>query len=573
MADSQSSGFTSTACGPAADGSKPVERCRFGALARCLALLCCLLCTGCAAFRSLDGVDPECVPQVLNIGNRSDQTTIDLALLRRNRPPNYLIDTGDVLSVYIEGGLFDEDISENALVPPPVNFPQNAEARPSLGYPVTVDQDGMISLPLLGRVYVRGQTLAGIQQTLGNALTGEKSFVKKGQEQIVVSLQQPRSYRVLVIRQESGNDQGNRGSANTVNFETDKRGTGRVVQLPAYQNDVLHALAETGGLPGLDAENAIYIIRRQHLDPASCVNPIVPAQYTSMSSGQLNPHQAPPPMQIIPAAYQQPGFGGHTIAPAQHQATQAYPMPVNPMPVNPMTANNAPLQYSQYPQAAAGMQHSWPTQPMQQPYMQQPYPQQQPTIQQHPTQLNWPDASQVADITLKNERILRIPVRVLPGEQVAFNETDVTLYDGDIVFIESREKEFFFTGGLLGGGQFNLPRDYDLDVLGALALIQTRSNDINLNATKAVGGLSVLNQDVSVGASKLFIFRQLPQGGRMPIEVDLYDALKNPHERIFIQPGDYLILKYTKSEACAAFLERHILEGAIIGGASSLISN
>ncbi len=238
-----------------------------------------------------------------------------------------------------------------------------------------------------------------------------------------------------------------------------------------------------------------------------------------------------------------------------------------------MTANNAPLQYSQYPQAAAGMQHSWPTQPMQQPYMQQPYPQQQPNIQQHPTQLNWPDASQVADITLKNERILRIPVRVLPGEQVAFNETDVTLYDGDIVFIESREKEFFFTGGLLGGGQFNLPRDYDLDVLGALALIQTRSNDINLNATKAVGGLSVLNQDVSVGASKLFIFRQLPQGGRMPIEVDLYDALKNPHERIFIQPGDYLILKYTKSEACAAFLERHILEGAIIGGASSLISN
>ena len=49
----------------------------------------------------------------------------------------------------------------------------------------------------------------------------------------------------------------------------DKRGTGQTVSLPVYQNDVLHALAETGGLPGLDAENVIYVIRasRRHDQP------------------------------------------------------------------------------------------------------------------------------------------------------------------------------------------------------------------------------------------------------------------------------------------------------------------
>ena len=46
----------------------------------------------------------------------------------------------------------------------------------------------------------------------------------------------------------------------------------------------------------------------------------------------------------------------------------------------------------------------------------------------------------------------------------------MVLNDGDIVYIESRETEVFYTGGLLQGGEFPLPRDYDLDVLGAMAI-------------------------------------------------------------------------------------------------------
>jgi hypothetical protein len=30
-----------------------------------------------------------------------------------------------------------------------------------------------------------------------------------------------------------------------------------------------------------------------------------------------------------------------------------------------------------------------------------------------------------------------------------------------------------------------------------------------------------------------------------------------------IQPGDYILLQYTKAEAICAFFERHLLEGAL----------
>ena len=40
---------------------------------------------------------------------------------------------------------------------------------------------------------------------------------------------------------------------------------------------------------------------------------------------------------------------------------------------------------------------------------------------------------------------------------------------------------------------------------------------------------------------------------------------------LIIQPGDMILLQYTHVEAIAAFFERHILEGAVVGAASSLV--
>ena len=152
-----------------------------------------------------------------------------------------------------------------------------------------------------------------------------------------------------------------------------------------------------------------------------------------------------------------------------------------------------------------------------------------------------------------------------------FRESDIILYDGDSCIHRSRDTEVFYTGGLLGGGQYSLPRDYDLDVLGAIAVAQARGfgQSSASTGTSSVGGQSALNNDVSISASNVIILRPLPDGTQIPIKVDLYKALRDPAERVIIQPGDYLLLQYTKLEAVCAFVERHLLAGALFSVAAA----
>ena len=166
----------------------------------------------------------------------------------------------------------------------------------------------------------------------------------------------------------------------------------------------------------------------------------------------------------------------------------------------------------------------------------------------------------------RNAQIVRIPVRLHPGEQLHFTEQDIILNDGDIVFIESRETEIFYTGGLLGGGQYVLPRDYDLDVLGAVSIASGRqATGTGTGFGNHIGGVSSLNQDITVSASDVIVLRQLPGGGQVPIRIDLNKAVRDPSQRIRILPGDYVILQYKCHEAIAAFIERNLLAGGIIG--------
>jgi hypothetical protein len=176
-------------------------------------------------------------------------------------------------------------------------------------------------------------------------------------------------------------------------------------------------------------------------------------------------------------------------------------------------------------------------------------------------------------IDLEDTHVTRIPIRLLPGEMLNFAPEDSILQDGDVVFIESREKEFFYTGGLLGGGQYNLPRDYDLDLLGALAMVQSQVNTQHNGASRAIGGNSSLNRDVTVGASKVIIRRQTPDNHTLNVLVDLKELAKSPCDNIYVQPGDHIILQYTKCEAMAAFFERHFLEPLMIGAGSGAVFN
>lgn len=178
----------------------------------------------------------------------------------------------------------------------------------------------------------------------------------------------------------------------------------------------------------------------------------------------------------------------------------------------------------------------------------------------------WNNTLQQIDTTIEAEHIIKIPVRLGPGETLNLSEEDITLYDGDIVFIESRDTDVYFIGGLLGGGQFSLPRDRDLHVLEAVSLAQgTNRQSAGSQGLQSAGGISALNRDVTPSASRLIVLRQVGCGQTMTIEVDLYKALRYPHENILVQPRDMLILQYTPIEATAAFIQRNLFEGALLG--------
>jgi hypothetical protein len=267
------------------------------------------------------------------------------------------------------------------------------------------------------------------------AYASDRKLLQDGQDRISVSLIRPRSYRVMVIRQDVNSD--------TPVFieKTDtfavKRGSARVVELPAYENDVLHALIPTGGLPGIDARNEVWVLRNQ-----------------AAGSAQWSPL------------------------------------------VNQLQEGGNPQEIVQGE---------------------------------------------------KLTQFVRIPLRLHPQEPAPFGSRDVVLNDGDVVFIESRDTEFFYVGGLLTGGKLPLPRDYDLDVLGALAMAHG-------NVSGPAGPTSAAATNFRSGPgnvvppSRVLIVRTLPTGGQVKIDVDIKKALDNPRERVLIQPNDLVLLKYKPGE-------------------------
>ena len=574
---------------------------------------------GCAALHPIKGVPARHVPSPYLAEPRSGKKTIDLSLLRQTPAEQHYVDSGDVLAIYIEGVLGRrEDV-------PPVHFPENGETRPSLGYPIPVRGDGTISVPLAPPVNVRGLTIPQVETALRRAYTIERRVLEPGRDRIFVALQRPREYRVLVIRQEEGNLAfGGQG----VNPGSLKRGTGQVVRLPVYRNDVLNALAETNGLPGLDAENAIYVIRsrkgRGSHGPALAPGPGLPGGPGRLPAGGVHP-QFPQPVGQPVSQIQPPAHSGIQLMAAEvvDQSEGAAGMSAGQtVPAVEWNHSSDSMRVTQVmDHAAGGWGHSPVPTILQSGAAQQfphpgaagevPFPG-VPTHDSGPARLGLPEPGQppaglpaggqwngqygmagempagnphgvtvvpawrggqpgeifsANEPTVEGSHIIRIPVRLAPGEVPQFSEQDIILQDGDIVFIESRDAEVFYTGGLLSSGQFTLPRDYDLDILGAIAIAEGQQQGGNGKSTS--GSSSALNQDVTISASQAIIIRRLPDGRQFPIHVDLYRAVRRPEERILVQPGDYILLQYTRIEAFAAFIERHLLEGALFSLAAS----
>jgi hypothetical protein len=265
----------------------------------------------------------------------------------------------------------------------------------------------------------------------------DKQLIKPETDRVLVTLLQPRQHQVLVFRQES--------PAFTVGtpgvVSSGKRGTGHVVDLAAYENDLAHALAVTGGLPGLDAYNEVIIFRGAFGDP----------------SGRALLHQQ---------------------LEGEHDGKAAL---------------------------ARGAR-----------------------------------------------KIIRVPLRLPPGTPPPFCPEDVVLQTGDVVFLEARDSDLFFTGGLLPSAVHILPRDVDVDVLEAVVrvggpLFNGAFGGSNLSGALIQPGIG------NPSPSHLVVVRKTPGGGQLAIEVDLRQAMRDSRERIRVVPGDLLVLQEKPGEALGRY--------------------
>ena len=417
-----------------------------GGLPLWAALFLCGASGGCAALTNptADGIPVRRVPPELLAPSRDVEQTLPPTLLGQPRPEAYRLAPGDVLGVYVDGILGDRNL------PLPVNqaayiqFPERHPTPPAVGYPVPVQEDGTADLPLAGPVPVAGLTVLQAEEVVRKAYA-DKQLVKTDKDRVIVSLLDPRHQRVLVFREEAaGLIIGPEGvTAGT------KRGTGHEIDLPAYENDVLHALARTGGLPGLDALNEVVVFHECFRDQEGCA---------AVRAG-------------IEA--QPPGKAPSAVCPCVGKA-------------------------------------------------------------------------------------VRIPLHLPPGEAPPFGPEDVLLQTGDVVFVEARDCDLYYTAGLLPPAAHVLPRDYDLDVLSAVAQVHGPL----VNGGFAVSNLSGALIAPGIGGpspSLLTVVRRTPRGGQVTIAVDLNRALRDPRERILVQPGDLLILQEQPGEALARYVTQTFL--------------
>ncbi len=387
-------------------------------------------CSSTSLFGYIPAIPVERIPNSMLGRPREDMQEISLSRLRQQPKDVYQLGANDILGIYIE------TILGSAEEAPPVHFPEDGEQAPSIGFPVPVREDGSVALPLVPPLDVEGLTLAQATELIRKAYTIDKKLLPEGKDRIIVTLLKRRTYRILVVREEEGASSSVRGRED----EVIKRGAGFVLDLPAGENDLMHALNETGGLPGLDAKNEVLIVRGQGVDGKEWDK--VVAQYHA----RRQPCSCPPPI----------------------------PDPPN---------------------------------------------------------------------------VTRIPLRFYPENVPDFGEADIILNSGDIVMIESRDREKFYTGGVLSGGEFPLPRDYDLDIMGAIAI-----------AGGPVGSSgAVLSQSGLAGAGRggsgsggggplpptdAIVVRKLCDGSQVPIRIDLKRIYDDPRQRILIQPEDVVILRY-----------------------------
>src|SRR5438445_5767323 len=229
------------------------------------------LLSGCAALTNpvANGVPVRPLPPALLGEPKEGLQSLPLTLLRQKPPELYRLGPDDLLGVWIEGVLGERGAA------PPISFPESRVLPPAVGVPIPVRSDGTVSLPYIEPVKVQGLSVEEAQAAIRKAYKGQLAEGAR----ILVTLMRKRVEQVLVFREDAGGlagaapvTAGTAPRAASITLGAGgttaslKRGTAFAVDLPEGENDVLHALAQTGGLPRLDAVNAMVLQRGYFLD-------------------------------------------------------------------------------------------------------------------------------------------------------------------------------------------------------------------------------------------------------------------------------------------------------------------
>lgn len=396
-------------------------------------------CGGCITFAK-NAIPAYRLPQQFEAPSKCNLNPINFTMLG-SKVQEHRVGPGDMLAITVQGV-----IPADPSAPPPIISGQATLAReyyppkgsvnsPNFGLPIQVQTNGAIQLPLAPQIDVAGLTLSEAAERIRSVYVAEQ-LVNEGNDQVNVTLLRSRVNRILVLREDASATSANlvrRGEA-----MLHKRGSAAVVDLPVYESDVLHALAITGGLPGLDAYNEVWVLRR----------------------GSLNDDEKDQISQLVE---------------------------------NGEAPSEAVMQVAEHVEA------------------------------------------------------LRIPLKLCPEEPIPFTSQDVRLSDGDVIYIEQRRDEYFYTGGLLPGRQIPMPRDEDIDVLEAIALAEGSVGGLGATASVAVlrAGAGVGN---IIPPTRVIVLRKLPNGQQIQIRVDMTEAKVNARERLRIMAGDYIMVYYKPGE-------------------------
>lgn len=405
--------------------------------------LLCLLQAGCisSVHHAISALD---LPLEMQPAPRSALKPVNLSLLRQEPPKEYLLGPGDVVGVYVPTVLPASPVGNPAVVPiipsaglmardvyPPTGFAN----IPNTGVPLTLGKDGVLMLPRIEPLHLVNHTLTEAADLISEEY--KKSGILAEGQTVSITLIKPRVERVLVLREDVGFDQPTLIAKTQTPYT--RRGRGDVVDLPAFENDVLHALAATGGLPGIETYNHVWVLKSEHVDP----------QQREQQLAQND-------------------FMGDQDAAAAFRALDV------------------------------------------------------------------------------SHRAVRIPLRADPCEPLPFAPSDILLHAGDVIYLEPRDKEVFYTGGLLPGGEVPLPRDRDIDILEAIAIAN--------GSLGGFGGTSAAVFRAGAGPGNIIpptratVIRKLPHGGQVLIKIDLVAARLDPRERIIIQTGDIVMMHYKPHE-------------------------